>query len=86
MHRPGRISPVSVNVDNSVHLGSQLMTKYEQGLPQGFHKPLAKLVVIVLVLRKHIKVDNIPIYDTSLIYSRVLCLQKVRDINLKDVL
>ena len=62
------------------------MTKYEEGWPQGFYKPLAKPVVTMSVSRKHIKVDNIPIYDTSLIYSRVLCLQKVRDINLKYVL
>ena len=36
--------------------------------------------------KKRVKVGDVPVYDPSLIYSRVLCLQKVRDINMKDVL
>ena len=82
----GCISPDSVNVDNSLAIGLQQMKDYEQGWPQSFHKPLTKKVVLMSVSRKHIKVNDIPVFDTSLIYSRVLGLQKARDINLKDVL
>ena len=51
-----------------------------------FNKPLSKEVVTMAVSRRQIKVGQKPVYNTILIYSRVLCLQKVRDINLQDIL
>ena len=36
--------------------------------------------------RKHIKIGEVDVYDTNLIYSRVLGLQKSRDIDLKDIM
>ena len=82
----GRISPGLVNVDNSVQLGEQLMKSYEQGWPQSFHKTLKKPTVTMSVSRKQVHVGDVGTFDTSLIYSRVMCLQKVRDIDMKDVL
>ena len=38
------------------------------------------------VIRKHINIDNKRLFDTSMIYSRVMVLMDSRDINLKDVL
>lgn len=82
----GCIAPDSVNVDKSLVIGTELMKDYEQGWPESFHKPLKKSVVLMSIMRKKIKVNDISVHDTSLIYSRVLGLQKARDINLKDVL
>lgn len=82
----GRVASPSVNVDNSVNLGKQLMKSYEDGWPQSFKKPLSKPTVTMAEQKKRVKVGDVPVYDPSLIYSRVLCLQKVRDINMKDVL
>lgn len=45
-----------------------------------------KQVVTMAVSRKQVKVDQAPVCDTALIYSRVLGLQNVRGINLQDVL
>ena len=82
----GRISPASVTVDDSVQLGRQLMKTYEEGWPQSFYKPLKKSTVTMSVTRKQVNVGDVGVFDTSLIYSRVMCLQKVRDIDMKDVL
>ena len=40
----------------------------------------------MVVSRRQIRVGQEPVYDTRLIYSRVLGLQKVRDINLQVIL
>ena len=82
----GKVAPESVNVDRSVQIGTQQMREYEASWPDGFHKPLAKQVITISASRKHIKVGHVPVYDTTLIYSRVLALQKVRDIDLESVL
>lgn len=80
----GRISPAKVNVDQALKMGSELMTEYLEGWPQTFNKPLKRPVE--LMSKQHTKIGSVTVYDTSLIYSRVLCLQKVRDINMQDVL
>lgn len=40
----------------------------------------------MLMTKKAMKVGDNPVYDVSLIHSRVLGLQKYRDINLNEVL
>ena len=82
----GRVSSDPVNVDSSVQLGQGLMQRYASGWPNSFHQPLSKPIVSMAFSKKQNTVDNVQVYDTSLIYSRVLGLQKVRDIDLKDVL
>lgn len=79
------ISPASINTENSVQLGEHLMRSYEEGWPQSFHKPLTKPTVTLSVAKK-VTAGEVGIFDISLIFSRVLCLQKVRDIDMKDVL
>ena len=82
----GRISPASVNVHNSVLLGEKLMRSYEEGWLQSFHKTLTKPTVTMSASRKKVTVGDVGVFDTTLIFSRVLCLCKVRDIDMKDVI
>ena len=82
----GKLAPAAVNVDNAAKIGLQQMKDYEDHWPSSFHKPLSKKVVTMSVSRKHVKVGQEAVYDPQLIYSRVLGLQHVRDINLKDVM
>ena len=89
-HAPGNlinivnrnISPAPVNVDDSVNLGDKLLRTYEEGLPQSFNKPLKNSTVTMSASRRNVIVGDVGGFDTSLIFSRVLCLQKVRDINM----
>ena len=62
------------------------MRSYEDGWPQSFHKPLSKPTVTMSISRKKVTVGDVGVFDTSLIFSRVLCVQKVQDIDMKDVL
>ena len=81
-----RISPASFNVDDSVKLGEKLMRTYEEGWPQSFNKPLKNPTVTMSASRNNVIVGDVGVFDTSLILSRVLCLQTVRDIDMKDVM
>ena len=80
----GSVCPDVVNVYDATRIGTVQMKEYESGWPDNFHKPLKKL--IVSVTRKHIKVGDEAVYDTNLIYTQVLGLQKSREIDLKEVL
>ena len=82
----GRISPASVNVHDSVQLGKRMMKSYEEGWPQSFNRPLTKLVVTMTGSRKKVSVAGVAMFDTTLIISRVMCLQTVRNIDMKFVL
>ncbi|MES9884531.1 MAG: hypothetical protein ABW185_27110 [Sedimenticola sp.] len=82
----GRNGPESVNADNAVAIGDSQMKNYEDSWPSGFHSTLGKKVVSMDATNKHIKVGNTRVFDTKLIYSRVMGLQVSRNINIKDVL
>lgn len=82
----GKLAPAAVNADTAAKIGLQQMKDYEDHWPSSFHKPLSKKVVTMSASRKHVKVGQEDVYDPNLIYSRVLGLQHVRDVNLKDVM
>jgi len=82
----GRIAPDNVTADKSVAIGQLQMTHFESSWPDGFNGTINKKVVTMSTMRKHIKIGNIELYDTNLIYSRVIGLQGSRDISMKDVL
>ena len=82
----GRVAPDSVNVDKALEIGHQQLRSYEQSLPEGFHNPISRTVKTMASMKKHIDIDNRQIYDTNLIYSRVLGLQGSRDISFSDIL
>ena len=82
----GRIATDNVTVDQSVTIGQQQMVEFESSWPEGFHNTISKKVITMSTMKKHIKVGNTQVYDTNLIYSRVMGLQSSRDISMKDVL
>ena len=75
-----------VNVDESLKIGREQMTEFESGWPTSFNKTITKKVTMMASTKKSIKLDGKPVYDTELIYTRVICLQQYRDIDIKDVL
>ena len=63
------------------------MLEFEKGLPEGFRSKISKKVKTVSDSKKHIKVGSQKVYDTSVIYSRVIGIQaSSRDIDIKKVL
>lgn len=79
----GRIGPDSVNVDNAVNTGKKQMVEYESGWPISFNGPLRNKVVTMAASKKGIKCGSGIVFDTELIYSRVMGLLSSRDIDLK---
>ena len=51
------------------------MQRFIAALPNGFYNTLNKQVTTMNILKKSIKVNEVEIIDTSLIYSRVITLQ-----------
>ena len=63
------------------------MKVFESRLLQGLYETIMKTVVTMDHARKHVKVGAVKVFDTNLIYSRVIGLQaRERDIDFKDVL
>ena len=62
------------------------MTIFESGWPTSFNKTLTKNVTMMTSAKKSIKMDGKPVCDTELIYTRVICLQQYRYIDITDVL
>ena len=62
------------------------MRTYEEGCPQSFNKPLKNPTVTMSASRNNVIVGDVGVFATSLILSRVLCLQTVRNIDMKDVM
>lgn len=75
-----------VNVDNAVEFGKEQMVEFEAGWPKSFNKTLTKKVTTMAVTKKDINLDGKPVYDTELIYTRVICLQQYRDLDIKHVI
>ena len=83
----GLLSSSNVNVDESFEIGLQQMREFELGWPTNyFHGALKKKVTTLAVNNKSIKIDETAVYDTALIYTRVLGLQQSRNLDIKDVL
>ena len=83
----GKIAQETVNVDRAVKLGSNQMKEFEQGWPKRFHEKISHKVKTQLDSQKYIKVGDTKVYDTELIFSRVIGLQaSSRMVDLKALL
>ena len=81
----GQISPDLVNVDDAVKIGREQMSAYERSWPEGFNDSLSSKVSTMAVSKKGVKCGSGTVYDTQLIYSRVMGLVSTRSIDLKDL-
>ena len=62
------------------------MAEFESGLPTSFNKTPNKNVTFMMSTKKSIKLDGKSVYDTELIYTRVICIQQYRDNDITHVL
>ena len=83
----GMIGPSSVNVDEAIDIGTRQMEEFERKLPDGFYDSIPMKVETMAVTKKSVKVADSKVYNTELIYSRVMGLQaSSRDINISEVI
>ena len=83
----GQIGSTEVNVHNAVTIGTEQIKVFESRLPQGLYETITKKVVTMDHARKHVKVGAVKVFDTNLIYSRVIGLHaRGWAIDINDVL
>ena len=83
----GRISPDEVNVDRALEIGETTMKTFELSWPTGFNAPISTEVKTMQLMKKHVGVGAIKVYDTNVIYSRIIGLQASgREVDIDDVL
>ena len=76
-----------MNVHEAVAIGTEMMKHYESTWPGGFHDTLPKKERAMVITKKHIQVGSAKVYDTNLIYSRIIGLKAPgQDMHLNDVL
>ena len=62
------------------------MSSFENTLPSGFYESLSKRVVTIKAAKKSMIVRGKYVYNTKVIYARVLGLQQSLDIGIQDVI
>ena len=83
----GRVGPVTVNVKDSLEVGREHMTESETTWPENFHDTIEKKITTMAVMPKSVRVGATKVFDTNLIYSRVVGLQaSSRQVDIKEVL
>jgi len=66
-----------------VAIGTAQMQEFENAWPEGFYNVISQRVITMAATKKNIPCTEGKIFDTSLIYSRVIGLQaSSRDIDL----
>ena len=81
----GAISPKTVNVDDALLIGNKQKNNFIVSLPDGFYQPIKKEVTTMAVTKKNIKIGDITVFDTEVIFARVMCLLNAGQIQLQDV-
>ena len=71
----GQVADDTVNVQDAVAIGTKQKREFEKGWPEGFRSTISKKVKNISDSKKHIKVGSQRVYDTSVIYSRVIGIQ-----------
>ena len=77
----------AVNVHDALRIGFDQMNDLSRRLPGGFHETIHKKVITMVATKKHVSVGDAKVYDTNVIYSRVIELQASgREVDIKDVI
>ena len=83
----GMIGPSSVSVDKVIEVGTRQMKEFERKLPDGFYESIQMKIEAMAATKKSLKVGDNKVYNTELIYSRVIGLQaSPRDISISEVI
>ncbi|EDO50031.1 predicted protein [Nematostella vectensis] len=83
----GQVAENIVNAQDAVVVGQKTMKEFEKAWPEGFRNSIPKKVKTVSDSKKQLKAGTQKVYDTNVIYSRVIGIQaSPRDIDLRKVL
>ena len=71
----GKIAQDNVNVDKAVELGSKQIKEFIKGWPKNFTVKISHVVKTQVEAGKYIKVCDNKVFNTGLIYIRVIGIQ-----------
>lgn len=71
----GTLAVSQINVDKAVIIGHNQLVEFEKSLPNGFWKPIERKIKTMATTKKGISIGSKVLYDTQLIFSRVIGLQ-----------
>ena len=74
-----------MNVDDALLIGNKHKDHFIDSLPDGFYQPIKKEVTTMAVTKKSIKIGDISVFDTEVIFARVMCLLNAGQIQLQDI-
>ena len=82
------VSHPLVNVENAVEIGKSQMQSFVTSWPEGFHDTIQKTINTMAMSRKHLKVGDAKVFDTTeTIYARAMGLQSsCRGLNTETLL
>ena len=70
----GTIGASEINVDQAVRIGHSQMLDFEKALPTGFWTCIERKIKTMAVMKKEISFGAKVLYDTELIFLRVIGL------------
>ena len=83
----GILATSQVNVHEAIAIGEKQQEEFKEALPAGFWEEIKKKVKTMAVMKKGIPMGPKILYDTELIFTRVIGLQASgREADFKDVL
>ena len=62
------------------------MKEFSEKWPEGFYDSITKRVTTMALNKRSIQVNDVLVYDTEVIFSRIMYLLSTGNIDLKDVL
>ena len=83
----GKVADDAVNAQDAVSIGTEAMKEHERQWPDGFRNTISKKGKTIADGKKFVSVGTEKVYDTTVIYSRVIGIQaSSRELDLKKVL
>ena len=68
----GMVAPDSVNVQNTLEIGTKQCQQLSASLSADFHKTLKKQVKTMEVLKKSVSIESETVYDLETLFTRLL--------------
>ena len=65
----GKISPATVNVDQSLDIGKAQTGAFEDSLPDGFYAHIRKKVITMTASNESVQIWDQKVFDTIVIYT-----------------
>ena len=72
-------------MNKSVQLGSKQMKKFENDMPEGFHNLIQKTEVTMREVERKVKMEDVVVDNTDVIYFRVIYLLNALQTDLIDM-